>query len=94
MHNQCMKYNFNNNNKKSSKIINLPKLLIRIFLTLTIESSPQKTKLSTYISRDYTCMANLLILALAVVLFIVAVLSFVSYTKDRKKLKNTFKKRY
>ncbi|HFD3264935.1 TPA: small membrane protein, partial [Klebsiella quasipneumoniae subsp. similipneumoniae] len=29
-------------------------------------------------------MANLLILALAVVLFIVAVLSFVSYTKDRK----------
>ncbi|HFT3539093.1 hypothetical protein [Klebsiella pneumoniae] len=24
----------------------------------------------------------------------VAVLSFVSYTKDRKKLKNTFKKRY
>lgn len=27
-------------------------------------------------------MANLLILALAVVLFIVAVLSFVSYTKD------------
>lgn len=89
-----MKYNFNNNNKKSSKIINLPKLLIRIFLTLTIESSPQKTKMSTYISRGYSCMANLLILALAVVLFIVAVLSFVSYTKDRKKLKNTFKKRY
>lgn len=44
MHNQCMKYNFNNNNKKSSKIINLPKLLIRIFLTLTIEYSPQKNK--------------------------------------------------
>ncbi|HGU0759893.1 small membrane protein [Klebsiella pneumoniae] len=50
--------------------------------------------MSTYISRDYTCMANLLILALAVVLFLVAVLSFVSYTKGRKKLKNTFKKRY
>lgn len=32
-------------------------------------------------------MANLLILALAVVLFVVAVLSFVSYVKERKSLK-------
>ncbi|WP_354653141.1 small membrane protein [Klebsiella variicola] len=50
--------------------------------------------MSISISRDYTCMANLLILALAVVLFVVAVLSFVSYVKERKKLKNTFKRRY
>ncbi|HBT4773454.1 TPA: small membrane protein [Klebsiella variicola subsp. variicola] len=39
-------------------------------------------------------MENLFIFALAVVLFIVAVLSFVSYIKERKKLKNTFKKRH
>ncbi|HCB0645566.1 TPA: small membrane protein [Klebsiella variicola subsp. variicola] len=39
-------------------------------------------------------MANLLILALAVVLFVVAVLSFVSYIKERRRLKNTFKQRY
>jgi len=39
-----MKYNFNNNNKKSSKNINLPLLLIRIFLMRAIKSPPQKTK--------------------------------------------------
>ncbi|HIH4621384.1 TPA: small membrane protein [Klebsiella variicola] len=50
--------------------------------------------MSISIYRGSTCMENLLILALAVVLFIVAVLSFVSYMKERKKLKNTFKKRY
>ena len=52
-----------------------------------IKSPHKKQKMSISISRDYTCMANLLILALAVVLFVVAVLSFVSYVKERKKLK-------
>ncbi|HHL1886220.1 small membrane protein [Klebsiella variicola] len=50
--------------------------------------------MSISIYRGSTCMENLLILALAVVLFVVAVLSFVSYMKERKKLKNTFKKRH
>ncbi|WP_370525521.1 small membrane protein [Raoultella sp. 10-1] len=38
-------------------------------------------------------MANLLFLALAVALLLIAVFSLISYIRDRKKQKFTFKKR-